>query len=263
VENNKFGEGRCRDEVSAVPFEDVYLINDRLSLASERDVENAQRDMCINFPKGYREFVMTLGAGVYCGTIYIALPVGVVRSTPENRETLRKHYYWEDAKDVLSKRQVLEAICLGRSDCGDTFVYRQLPPSGIFVLDDCGEIHQAGSDLYKALDWLSEHVGFVPPARFRYFDSLADEAMIEFLGFPEGLSVGELRNRLLALRIHERVLRDKNGIFEMAVKRIQGRVYCHQGRLAVYYDRTCNPDALGSIVRKAEECGLSRISRGT
>jgi hypothetical protein len=98
----------------------------------------------------------------------------------------------------------------------------------------------------------------VPPARFRYFDSLADGAMIELLGFPEGLSVAELRNRLLALRIHERILRDKNGVFEMAVKRIQGRVYCHQGRLALYYDRTCNPDNLDSILREAQAWGLSR-----
>src|SRR5262249_48495881 len=156
-----------------------------------------------------------------------------------------------------------EAICLGGSDCGDTFIYRQLPPTGIFVLNDCGEIHRAGSDLYEALDWLYEQVGFVPPTLFRYFDSLADGSMIKFLGFPEGLSVGELRNRLLALRIHERVLRDKNGVFEMAVKRIQGRVYCHQERLALYYDRTCNPETLDGILRQAEAWGLRRTNRCT
>jgi len=106
-------------------FASVYLINDNLTLATDKDVDEAQIQLCLNFPKGYREYTTILGKGQYCGNIHIAMPnpATCLKEAENVREFWRQHFYWAGGREVLSKRQVLESTCLGSTDNGDYLIF--------------------------------------------------------------------------------------------------------------------------------------------
>jgi len=125
--------------------------------------------------------------------------------------------------------------------------------------DGDDRIFHIGADLYQALDWCCSTADFMPPTRFRYFDSVANGVTLELYNLSDTVSHQESRQWVLSLGIHEHILRDmpEVPVLQIAVKRIYGTIQVVGGRITLYYDRTRNSEFLLELVKQLNEWGFT------
>jgi len=152
-------------------------------LATTEELEYAEAQLGARFPKGYREFVTTIGGGVFRGAdISILLPRQILARLTEWRERIGKYWFWEnpgnDAKEGgISQASALRGYLIGDTSGGHELVVDIKRPDLIFVLPHEQE-HSilAGQSLLEAVDMVrnSEDLSgeVIAERRFSPFESV-------------------------------------------------------------------------------------------
>ena len=137
-------------------FDKVYMVGRELELASNDDVDLAERSLETSFPAGYREYVTHLGAGLLNGFVRIYLPARIVAELDtEFRPRWEEYFFWDAPDASLTKQQVLESVIVGDTSQGDELIFHPGMNGEIFLLPRHSEgLPQIGRDLDEAIWWL-------------------------------------------------------------------------------------------------------------
>jgi hypothetical protein len=102
-------------------FESVYRVSARNSLPSVADVEAVGRELAMDLPVGYREFVTSFGRGTLCDFLVVNMPNEIRdphRPGELDRERLAyvaKRYKEEKRECVLTPKDIEEAVVFARA----------------------------------------------------------------------------------------------------------------------------------------------------
>jgi|GEM_PF-1587058 len=131
----------------------------KLTLATPEEVEAVESELKVSFPIGYKEFVTTFGNGdFYDGNavIRIDMPSTILSGFGEYQHFLDEYWFWELSEDLLPKEKAIESIKIGDTDIGDVIIFHPSNSQEIFVLPNGDDaLYKVGSNLYEAIDWLS------------------------------------------------------------------------------------------------------------
>jgi hypothetical protein len=131
------------------------ILSKNLELATAEEVESAESQLGVKFPTGYREYVTTVGNGVYSSQVRIFMPRKIVTEYQEVQKRWKEYYFWGRGRHVLPKEKVLESITIGDTLNGDDLIFHPSQSDVLYVLPGESErIYVAGSSLYEALEWL-------------------------------------------------------------------------------------------------------------
>jgi hypothetical protein len=136
----------------------IRVVGGPLVRATAAAVADAESQLWITFPKGYREYITTLGEGVLGGSfVRIYPPWRILRELAEWRERIRKHWFWDKGRKLLPKERALESVIQGDTASGDELVFHPGKPDRLFVLPrESEKIFDAGSDLLAAVEWMCD-----------------------------------------------------------------------------------------------------------
>lgn len=131
----------------------IHTQSSELVLPSVEDINNCEQVLNFNFEEDYKTYILQYGVGVLGGTyIRIYTPNRIITERKEWLERVTQYYFWDDGKDVLTKEQVLEGICIGDTFDGDEIIFYN---NTYFVLPRHEEdIYVLGNNLYEAIEWL-------------------------------------------------------------------------------------------------------------
>lgn len=108
-----------------MPFEDVYLVSDRLTFVPAEELDMFERLIGFPLPLGYREYLITLGVGTFCEKLEVQRPSQI---EPE-LDYWRKEFvpiaveegFWEDGC-LLTGEEMAESVFFATNSEGDKFV---------------------------------------------------------------------------------------------------------------------------------------------
>ena len=140
-------------------IDEIAIVGEPLILSTDEDVDDAESQLGISFPKGYREFVTTLGEGILGGCyIRVYPPKRILRglnNVREWRERIDEYWFWDDGREVLPKSKALECFIIGDTMDGDELIFHPSRPDRIFVLPRHYEhIPFVDGGLFTTLHWL-------------------------------------------------------------------------------------------------------------
>lgn len=150
-------------------LDDVYVISDKLNVATDNEISVAEAALGTHFPQGYREYVMTLGAGTLNGQTRILPPTEIVAKTAEYRDIEAEltasaeadgFSRWDSVErglELLPPDCFLEAVLLVDPGDGHRIVFHPDAPDDLFFIPhEDMEIYRIGSTLDEALVWFLE-----------------------------------------------------------------------------------------------------------
>ena len=138
-------------------FDDVYLVSEKLVLPPTAELDALQGWLAAPLPRGYREYMTTLGVGTYCDRVGVLALAEVREVRDERREYVREYYeaFWGESEDYLTLEEAVGGVYFARTADGDEIYY--LPDSErLFVLlrhDDV--VYWLGTGFEDPLDWRS------------------------------------------------------------------------------------------------------------
>lgn len=184
-------------------LEDVQPNGQQLILASEGEVDAFAARLWITFPAGYRDYVTRLGEGLIAGFVRIFAPWRIEKELAPWRQRIKKHWFWDDGRDVLPKERALECIVIGDTVNGDELLFHPHRPNSLFVLPrDSEQVLQVGDHLLSAIDRIltsGELIERTDQRNFEPFDSRLQSSEDDEEGSatsdPDGESLAELVER--------------------------------------------------------------------
>jgi len=152
-------------------FSRVYLVSQKLDRVTHAEVRELQT-AGIALPRGYEEYVTTLGAGDYCGEISIYQPKTIPVHLQEFRDRVKGHYCWDEYSEILSPQDVARSFPIGENCGPDEMIYFPGDPPGIYVCrHEDSDFQFAGTTLYQALDFMCDLTNLSGKLKFPYFRS--------------------------------------------------------------------------------------------
>lgn len=155
-------------------FENVTVTGGPLVLSQESEVDEAEAQLGIRFPTGYREFVTRFGEGEL-GYIRVYPPRRILsglNNLAEWRQRVEEYWFWDDGKDVLTKEQVLQSVIIGDTLGGDELIVHPNNAERVYVLPrDSEDIFIAGDGLPAAIEWVCASGELVEPFAEREFEA--------------------------------------------------------------------------------------------
>lgn len=117
------------------------------------EINQCEQQLHFNFEEDYKTYIQQYGEGLLGGTyIRIYPPMRIIAEQEEWLKRITEYFFWEDGKEVLTKEQVQEAICIGDTFDGDEIIFYQ---EQYYVLPRYEEnIYLLGQNLYNAIEWL-------------------------------------------------------------------------------------------------------------
>src|SRR5580704_12193283 len=250
---------------TAVPYSTVYLVNPQLDRATDADVQVAERTLKTHFPQGYREFVTTLGKGLYCDLIRVYLPQRVAAEVGEFRDRVSEYFVWDEGEDVLPRSRAVESICIADTVGGDEVVFHPDDAAQLYLLPhDSETIPKIGSTFDAALAWILQSGELTTPSESRYFDSGIARQSIELVSVKKRPTFARLKTALLKLGLHDYVNEVAEGrrskALKIFVKAIGGSVSCAGSARTyrVYVAHACEGpnESLDRLLKELEKLGL-------
>lgn len=152
-------------------FEDIYRAGSRLELASAEDVADAESALGTRLPRGYPEFLTTLGTGEINGWLRLYMPSKILNELEFFQSVMQDFFTWDRERSALSQARAAECIPMADTGWGDWIAFHPADPDTLFSLprnDDA--ISRIGEGFEEALDWLCESGALAPALSFRYFE---------------------------------------------------------------------------------------------
>lgn len=173
----------------AVDLSRLYLVTDKLDLATALDIRNAERALGATFPAGYAAFVTTIGSGECDSYVRIYSPAAVAGSCYRLRLLFKEYArFWDDEPDTLSEQQLGEVIVIGDTIDTDYLAFPPSTPSSYYILPRYDErTYRIGASLGEALDWLSQSDVLAEPSNAKVLDSSGRYTPHDFHYFDSGL----------------------------------------------------------------------------
>jgi hypothetical protein len=162
-------------------FGDVYLVSNKLQRIPQAQIAELQRSLGIMLPKGYAEFMATLGIGDYCGLLMVYKPEQVLQENRNAPWYSRLYFHWEDEHDVLPKGEVLNCLIFASTNVGDNLIFHPDIPDRLFVLprnDDT--IYWVPDSFFNPLEWYSKDGLVDDRPSFKWFESYGDRKCVTF-----------------------------------------------------------------------------------
>lgn len=268
-------------------LDDVYLISDKLDLATEAQVEAAEADLKARFPNGYLDYVTTLGTGTLNGQIRVLPPTEIVEKTKEYRTIEAEgaadaeksgFSVWESIEvglDLLPPDRWLTAVLLIDTSDGHRIVYHpDAPDDLIFIPHEEMEVYRAGGTLNEAIAWLldsgpwgtSVHTsvlmsdGHFIERPVRYFEPDSDREHISFNLQGTG-AFAQVRAHLVDLALQQpdntlfvsETFTDEDGtkgeVLHFFVQEYSGAIWCNDSPIIqISYDRARHTPSLDQLV---------------
>ncbi len=137
----------------------VHILETPLVRATHTDVDALEMYFAVRFPTGYRQYITTLGEGIFAGySIRIYPPWRILygpNSVTEWRALVNEFWFWDESQSVLSKSEALACIIIGDTLAGDHLIFHPRNASELYVLPLHNEhIYRVGPTLLDALAWL-------------------------------------------------------------------------------------------------------------
>ena len=257
-------------------LDDVYLISDKLDVATEDQIRSAERALGTRFPHGYRDYVTRLGAGQLNEQVRVLVPTEIVEKTAEYRAIeaevtasaeAQGFSRWggvEVGSDLLPPERWLLAVLLVDPGDGHRIVFHPDAPDDLFFIEEQDmEVHRVGSTLDEALTWFLEtgpwgvgrrtHVlmdGQFVEHRVRYFEPDRDRERLMFNLQGTG-TFTEVRAHLLDLAqqdpngtlfISDTDINEEDGsqgeVLHLFIQEYGGAVWCNDSPIIqISYDR--------------------------
>jgi hypothetical protein len=195
-----------------VDFNQLYLVTDKLDLATTKQIRDAEHQLRATLPRGYAEFLTTVGSGEYDGYVRVYSPASVVESCGKLRAIFKDFaHFWEGSFDTLSERELCEVIAISDTVDGDYVVFHPARPQNLYLLpsrDEC--VDHVGSSFDDVLALLQQSCLLVYRAEtedpnsfgtyefdeFHYFDSGVGHTYADF--YEEGANTPTLFKAILA-----------------------------------------------------------------
>ncbi len=142
---------------------DVYLVSDKLDLATDSEVAAAEQELGTRLPTGYRAYVMILGAGTLNDTIRLVMPADIVRETQAFHETdaifaiddTEIYNLFESGLDLLPPERMRSAVLFGTAHDSNRLVFHPDMPDDLFLIDDAW-VFALGHSIEDAISWILE-----------------------------------------------------------------------------------------------------------
>lgn len=138
----------------ALDLTQVTVRGGPLTLTTNAEVDAVEAQLGVSFPRGYREYLTTLGEGVL-GMVRVYPPGRVARDLEKWRDRINRYWFWDAGGPVLSKPRALESIVIADTGGGDEIIFHPDEPDRLLVLPiDSEQIFVAGADLLEAVEWI-------------------------------------------------------------------------------------------------------------
>jgi SMI1 / KNR4 family (SUKH-1) len=138
-------------------FAKIQVVGGPLIVASDDEIDDAERQLGQRFPDGYRQFVRQFGEGSLAGWLRIYPPNRILsgmNNVAEWRERIDQYWFWDQGQTVLSKAAALECVIIGDTFDGDELVVHPTLPDRIYVLPRHSEdVFVAGDGLTAMVNW--------------------------------------------------------------------------------------------------------------
>lgn len=249
-------------------FDDTYVITAKRETSSLDQVADAERQLGVQFPTGYAEFVTELGTGLYCNYVRVYAPDRILSELNAFRERVGTFYFWDEGENLLPPERVVGCVVVADTVVGDEIVFHPDDPGQLFVLPrELDEVFAVGADLESALTWLCGSGKLTAPIGFRWFESLVDRQHVRLSG-PGTL--GEISAALFALGVHDHLQDDTGDADPFAtffVPTLHGTVSLHviePGSVdaLIWHDTDADPAAVQLVVERLNALGLAPLATG-
>jgi len=246
-----------------MPFEDVYLVTQRLNTATPEQVASAEQTLGFKFPDGYFEFVTRFGEGDYSTFVRVYMPSRIVDEHREFQDRWNEYFFWDDGRDIIRKQQVIESFIIADTLQGDELICHPTQPNRLLVLPRYhATVFEAGNGLPAAIDWLCKSGELTARINFDYFESWQKRQRLTFVG-PGELEAATKALEALGIHDHlQRVTDEEDPFFEMYVSDFQGSVALTADDTDVTawltHDSETNANTLERAIACLEDLGLVR-----
>ncbi|MCC9041971.1 SMI1/KNR4 family protein [Myroides sp. M-43] len=139
------------DHYTIIP--NIHTTEKTLVIPSIEDINKCEQVLNFSFEEDYKTYILQYGKGILGGTyIRIYLPHHILTNQVEWLARVKDYYFWEEGKDILTKEQVFESICIGDTLDGDEIIFYH---ENYYVLPRQEEnIYLLGDNLHDAVEWL-------------------------------------------------------------------------------------------------------------
>ena len=227
-------------------FDDVYLVDDQLSLIEPAAIDELETRIGLPVPTGYRQLLTVLGVGTYCDLVTAFRPHDVIEQTESAQERWNAYFFWERGANILTKGQILNSTIIASTIDGDEMILCPESLDYIYVLprhDDT--IYRLDSSFSDPLDWRSDNGPVVTPPPFRYFEPWGDREHIELFTAKTHHKIDDVLNMasdLLAAKGETKRISEPNCDL-LFVKAVAGRLQFTTGGdprigIRIDYNRT-------------------------
>lgn len=252
--------------------ESTYLVSEKLSPASNAELDSLETWLEAPLPRGYRAFMATFGAGNYCGFINLLSPDDIRRSCEQRRAILRQYYaeFWSKSVPELPVDQAVQGVLFACTDDGDEVYYYPQQGRSLFAMPRHDEvIYRLPSGFDDPLDWHSpvreQTYVFQPP--FRYFFPESNEYRSVELFTRGSFNIHDIC-RLIEQRWAGQETRSIWGDFHvhLFLRALQGRIQLSQSEgdsrvgIQIQYDRHCS-EKTESLVADLTAMGFYETGR--
>jgi hypothetical protein len=108
-----------------VPFDDVYLVSDRLKLVPSKEIDAFEKRIGFPLPFGYREYLTTLGMGIFCEQLDVQRPSQIERELKywqkEFVPIAVEEGFWDNGA-LLTADELSKTVFFATNSEGDKFV---------------------------------------------------------------------------------------------------------------------------------------------
>lgn len=174
-------------------MDEVYIVAESKENVSMEQVEALGRELGMELPRGYAEFITRLGVGIYCDLLRVYGPERILRTYEESRKRWDEHFFWERGSDVLTKEEVLACVVFGDSIDGDEIIAHPLKREAMYVLPRHDNvIYRVPRGFEAPMEWHGPKGVVLEEPGFRFFEGMGSRKHVEFIAGGNMFAVEDL-----------------------------------------------------------------------
>ncbi|MFC9895635.1 hypothetical protein ACFVMC_18275 [Nocardia sp. NPDC127579] len=175
---------------------DLIVVSEQLATVDHSAVATLERQLGVEMPSGYAEFMAAYGEGTVCDELNVWGPQRILNRVEQARETWVQDWFWEHPR--LAPGDFADAVPVGDSSNGDQLAY--LPRHGLVLLPRHrdGAI-DAGTSYTRAVQGFCTDGTLVAPSAVLWFESWVQQSCYENWS---GGDRGRVRDAVAALGLH-------------------------------------------------------------
>jgi hypothetical protein len=156
-------------------YDHVHFVTQPRRPVAAQEVIDLEIALGTSMPRGYREYVTTLGIGILNDTVRVYSPARILHDYRSIQTRWNAYFFWDAGSHVLTKSQVLKSIIVADSGSGDEIIFHPSARDTLYILPiDQPTIIAVGPTLNDAIQWLMSQETEAP--RAWYFESFPAEA---------------------------------------------------------------------------------------